>query len=140
MKLTSRKLSRRAELELPMASTIDVVFLLLIFFMVTAAFRETEKELKVGIKKQSESATTPRDLQPAIVDIVPAGDGFAYKIGSRQVETSGELEAILNAFTNKGDGAFVKVRNEVPAGMAAAAIQACKDAEFESVTYVPITR
>ena len=43
MKLTSH---RASQLDMQMTSMIDVVFLLLIFFMVTSSFQKTERELE----------------------------------------------------------------------------------------------
>jgi hypothetical protein len=45
MKLSSHKIERESRLELSMTSMIDVVFLLLIFFMTTSSIHETEREL-----------------------------------------------------------------------------------------------
>ena len=53
MRLSSHKLQRETHLELPMTSMIDVVFLLLIFFMTTSAFVKTERELGFGNQSQS---------------------------------------------------------------------------------------
>jgi len=49
-----------------------------------------------------------------------------------------ELENVLRAFPNKLDGAFVRVSDRAPFRMAATAIQACKDADFVAVSYVPM--
>jgi biopolymer transport protein ExbD len=139
MKLTSRKSQRGSKIELAMASMIDVVFLLLIFFMTTASFVKTERELDSAIKVKKKSVQqTPRDLQPAIVDIVRGDMGFVYRIGSRDMATAEELTDVLRQFDNKADGAFVRVSDEAPFQMAAAAIQACKSANFLTVSYVPL--
>ena len=45
---------------------------------------------------------------------------------------------LLKQFENKIDGAFVRVSDDVPFDMAAAAIQACKTAKFLTVSYVPM--
>ena len=141
MKLSSRKISRERTIELSMTSMIDVVFLLLIFFMTTSALVRTERELPSGIQKEKKSATAaPRDLEPAIVEIVRSGDRFVYKLGTRQIDSQEELTDLLRLFENKSDGAFVRAGDEAPFGMAAAAIQACKSASFPTVSYVPLYR
>ena len=140
MRLTSRKANRNAGYELPMTSMIDVVFLLLIFFMVTSSFSKTERELDPGIKVQRNTGRkTARDLEPAIVDVVRGTGGFVYRIGGRELTSASELTDVLRQFPNKVDGAFVRVGDEVPFDMAAAAIQACKSAEFIAVSYVPLS-
>lgn len=77
-------------------------------------------------------------MEPAIVEIRPGGSGFVYRIGGRELMSEEELEDVLRGFPNKLDGAFVQVSDEAPFGMAAAAIQACKNADFRAVSYVPL--
>ena len=138
MKLSSRKIERERKLGLSMTSMIDVVFLLLIFFMTTASFVETEKELDSAIKVNENSSAAASDLEPAIVEVIAGGSGFVFKVGGREVGSQDELTNILQGFPNKLDGAFVQVIDDAPFSMAAAAIQACKDADFVSVSYVPM--
>ena len=122
-----------------MASMIDVVFLLLIFFMTTSSFVKTERNLDSAIKVEREAAGTERsDFEPAIIEVVSSGGRFVFKLGSREIATQDELERVLGQFENKVDGAFVRVADEAPFRMAAAAVQACKSARFSTVSYVPI--
>ena len=120
-----------------MTSMIDVVFLLLIFFMTTSSFVKTERQLDSNIKNQDSASSSASDMEPAIVEIVNSGGQFVYRIGAREVLAATELTTILRQFTSKLDGAYVKVSDDAPFSMAAAAIQSCKDADFTIVTYVP---
>ncbi|MHB0956519.1 MAG: ExbD/TolR family protein [Pirellulaceae bacterium] len=121
-----------------MTSMIDVVFLLLIFFMVTSAFVKTERELDSRIKVNHSSAGADQsDFEPAIIDVVKSETGFVYRMGSREFRTQPELATVLRQFQNR-DAAFVRVSDEAPFDMAAAAIQACKSARFVTVSYVPL--
>ncbi|MCA9122934.1 MAG: biopolymer transporter ExbD [Planctomycetaceae bacterium] len=138
MKLSSRKVQHEQKIALSMTSMIDVVFLLLIFFMTTASFVKTERDLDSAIKVNEKSAAEASDLEPAIVEIVPGGTGFVFRVGARELLSDDELTNVLRAFPNKLDGAFVRVANGAPFRMAASAIQACKDADFISVSYVPM--
>ncbi len=137
MKLSSRKTRRDAVIELSMTSMIDVVFLLLIFFMTTSAFVLTERNLDTAIQVQDATADQQADLEPAIVDIVPGPQGYVYQLGTRQIPSQAELEAVLRQMPNKSAGAFVRVDDTVPFGMPAAAVQACRSAGFPAVSYVP---
>ncbi len=141
MRLSSRKAQRGHKIELSMTSMIDIVFLLLIFFMTTASFVKTERDLDSSITVQSRSASqSPRDLEPAIVDVTRGAAGFVFKLGNREIESAEELEQLLQQFEYKMDGAFVRVSDEAPFRMAAAAIQACKSAGFPAVSYIPADR
>jgi biopolymer transport protein ExbD len=139
MKLSSHKIERDSRLELSMTSMIDVVFLLLIFFMVTSSFVKTERDLDSGIKVERQSAGREQsDFEPAIVEVVNSDGRFIYRLGSREFTSQEELTQVLSQFENKVDGAFVRVSSEAPFDMAAAAIQACKTANFVTVSYVPL--
>ena len=138
MRLTNRKSERGRKVELSMTSMIDVVFLLLIFFMVTSSFIKTERNLDPSIKlRESSTISAARDLEPAIVEVVRSGESFVYRLGGRDLSSTAQLTSLLRQFPNKLDGAFVRVSDEAPFRMTAAAIQACKDAEFALVSYVP---
>ena len=139
MKLSSRSRDT-AKLELQMTSMIDCVFLLLIFFMVTSSFSLAERELDSAIKVRRAAATqTPSDLQPAIVEVVRSGGAaFVFKIGGRETTDLEELTSVLRNFENKSEGAIVRAPDDAPFAMAATAIQACKNAGFALVSYVPM--
>ena len=134
MRLSSRKSG--ASVEMQMTSMIDVTFLLLIFFMATSGFTIAERELdpRLVVDQPSATRSTSR-MEPAIVDIVPSGGGFVYKLGGREFKTAAELGSVLRKLENKGDGAVVRGDDKAPFDMAPAAIQACKDAGFINVRY-----
>ena len=139
MRLTSRSGKHSGSLELNMTPMIDCVFLLLIFFMTTASFVETERELNPAIKVQRASAKAAGDFQPAVIDVVRgAGGRFVYRVGGREIGTQQELTQVLKQFDNKVQGAFVRVSDDAIFDLPAAAIQAAKDAGFPFVSYVPL--
>ena len=139
MRLSSHKIERESSIELSMTSMIDVVFLLLIFFMVTSSFVKTERELDSAIKVNRQAAgESPSDFEPAIIEVVKSGGRSVFRLGAREFTTQKELVAVLRQFENKADGAFVRVSDDVDFAMAAAAIQACKTARFLTVSYVPL--
>ncbi len=138
MRLSSHKIQRGGTIDLPMTSMIDVVFLLLIFFMTTASFVATERNLDSAIQARQRSAQQAQsNLEPAIVEIVESGGRYVYKLGARETVSDQELQNLLQQFPNKFDGAFVRVRDGAPFRMAAGAIQSAKSAGFSVVTYVP---
>ena len=77
------------------------------------------------------------DYEPVIVEIVAGTAGqYVYRLGASDYAAA-ELKTKLVKFPNKLDGAFVKVSDGAPFGMAATAIQHCKSAGFQPVAYVP---
>ncbi|MEZ6090114.1 MAG: biopolymer transporter ExbD [Pirellulaceae bacterium] len=138
MRLSSQAGKRTTEIELSMTSMIDVVFLLLIFFMVTTSFRKTERELDPAVKSQQSSGqSSENNFEPVIVEVLVAGSATVYRIGSATYETDGELRNILRQFSNKADGAYVKAADNASYGAAARALQACKSAGFPAVSFIP---
>jgi biopolymer transport protein ExbD len=132
MKLTSRGGSK---LDMQMTSMIDVVFLLLIFFMVTSSFQKTERELDPAVKVERTGARTAQDLAPAIVEVRRGTSGdYVFQLGGRELTSPAELTQVLAQFENKTQS-FVRAADDAPFQMAAAAIQACKDARFTVATY-----
>jgi biopolymer transport protein ExbD len=79
------------EAEINLTPLIDVVFLLLIFFMVSTTF-DTTSELKITLPEASQSKTI-RDVKPVSLMIDAKGRFF---INSRQL-TSQKSEALLFA-------------------------------------------
>lgn len=138
MRLSSRKIARETRLELSMTSMIDVVFLLLIFFMTTASFVRTERHLDPAVQTRSVQGSEASILEPVTIRVVPSGGRPVFRLGGREIASYHELLAVLKQVPNKVDGAFVHVSDDVPFGSAAAAIQACRSAGFPVVTYVPM--
>jgi len=139
MKLTSRSGRHAAKIELQMTSMIDCVFLLLIFFMVTASFQKTEREIDAATKSERVSGQAAADLAPAIVEVVRGSSGdFVFRVGGRELGSRDELTELLRQFDNKTQGAFVRAEDDAPYFLAVSALQACTDAGFALRTYQPI--
>ncbi len=133
----ARQLQSR-KIELSMTSMIDVVFLLLIFFLVTTTFVRPEKQLLSSIKVQEKNVDeTVSDLEPAIVEITSSGEAVRFRLGALVTTKLDEVEKVLKRFENKADGAFVKVDDEVPFDHVAQVIAACRRAGFSMVAYLP---
>lgn len=121
---------------LPLTSLIDVVFLLLVFFMVTATISARESELNSALQIDRQAAGSPADLLPQIVNVEIIEGRPAFRIGQQIVRQRDDLTALLRQLPKEG-GVFIKVSGEVPVAAAAAALQAAKDAGFAKVNYVP---
>ncbi|HYC80661.1 MAG TPA: biopolymer transporter ExbD [Solirubrobacterales bacterium] len=121
---------------LPLTSLIDVVFLLIIYFLVTAHYAQPESDLSAALQSNRQSGGRAADLQPQVVHVALAEDGrVTFRIGERLVHDKAALAAVLRELPKEG-GAFLRVGAEAPVWGAAAAWQACRDAGFEKVSYV----
>jgi len=139
MRLNRFKPAGASAMELSTTSMIDVVFLLLIFFLVTTTFRKPESQLDSNLRVNEErSAATTNDIEPAVVDILRENQQLVYRIGLTTTPNINEISTILDRYPDKTQGAFVRLANDCPFGMAATAVARCRRAGFNQVSMVPI--
>ncbi|KJJ83294.1 biopolymer transport protein ExbD/TolR [Candidatus Omnitrophus magneticus] len=106
------KFKRKIFLEkgnLDMVPLIDIVFLLLIFFMLTSSF-----VFQPGIRVNLPKAVTSEVLNRDIVVIVVTDDEHVY-INERPV-TSEELISIITSLTGKNSSLLIKADKNAPLG------------------------
>src|SRR5436305_1819654 len=117
MKLSTRRSAKGARVELAMTSMIDVIFLLLIFFLLNLGYHSAERELESTIRVQSRSKARSH-LDPVVVEVTRGnGAQYVYKLGGREFAALPELTDVL-ARMKHVDGAFVRVRDDAPFDMA----------------------
>lgn len=119
---------------LQMASMIDVVFLLLIYFMLTTTLEPPESELSPALSSSKPGA--PTALQPQTIEHERSGDTDAFRVGQRVLADRDSLAAVLRELP-KDAGVVVRAPDGVNVDWPAAAIQAARDAGFDKVTYAP---
>ena len=127
----------RQEPELQMAPMIDVVFLLLIFFMVTATFRQFETQMRSAMTEQTPSLgpNARADFENVLIDIRQVAGQVVYACGQNRCRSLGELRRLVRALPVQGD-VFVRAEPNVPVDHPVAAIRIAKDAGFRQVCFV----
>ena len=129
---------QKPDLTISMTSMIDVVFLLLIFFLVTTTFIKPEKQLLSNIVvEQTDAGIQISDLEPAVIDIFRVGNTVFFQMGGIKTSDPSKLDQILSSFPNKNEGGFVRVGKDVPFERAAQIIGMLKSNGFENVSYLP---
>ena len=147
MRSPSVFLNRRDELDVAMTPMIDVVFLLLVFFVWTASFQVVEYALPANVAETSgsdpsDSSTPPppeADFDPLVVRVQP---GPMFELNGQQLSSVGILQQRL--------AAIASVRNQTPTvihpdgqalmGPAVDAFDAARAAGFTKVAFaVPAT-
>lgn len=83
--------TRREPVEVNLTPLIDVVFLLLIFFMVSTTF-ETRQALELSLPASISGA--PLEQSPITLSITQAGD---YRLGKQAFSSTRELQEALTA-------------------------------------------
>lgn len=122
MRATFRHSGRRGDLTLSMAPMIDVIFLLLIFFVCTASFRPPEQSLPTQVSLPgSEPADTPpdeefEDLDDLVVKVLWHKTRPAWELNHRQYGSLGEVRTVLEAAERVQPGlpVILNVAPEVP--------------------------
>jgi biopolymer transport protein ExbD len=121
---------------LNLTSMIDVIFLLLIYFLVTWTVTAPEDRLDSGLQVERDAASgSVSDFQPQIVDVLMIDGRPSYRLGSRMMFDQSSLAAAL-APLDKASGLFIRVGPGVSAGFVVAAMQAGEEAGFRKRSYV----
>lgn len=121
--------------KLSLIAFIDVILFILLYFMMAGNLSPPEAELASALQTaKGESAA--QDLAPQVVQVDIADSRAVFTVGERVFTDRASLTAVLRQL-NKEAGVFVKVASRAPVGAAAAAVQACRDAGFAKVSYVP---
>jgi len=137
MKFGAGSKRRRGQtITLNLASMIDVVFLLLTYFLVTTTLTPPEERLDTALQSSKPTAAQASDFRPQIVEVELINGSPAFRIGANVLADRSSLRAALEPLP-KDAGLFVKVHDGVPVGFAVMAVQTGKDAGFDKVTYVP---
>lgn len=91
--------SRRTEPDVNLTPLIDVVFLLLIFFMVSTTFRK-ESELKIDLPEASPQPLTVAEQQPLEIAIDASGRYFI----NGQALADKQADTLKEALAKQADG------------------------------------
>lgn len=83
-----------------MTPMIDMVFLLLIFFLVATTFQQTEREMKIALPFASSSEPISALLQELVVNVDAQG---AYIVGGRTIEADALREMVVEAVKGNPD-------------------------------------
>jgi len=121
---------------LQLTSMVDVIFLLLIFFLLTTSYVAPEARLTPALQAERVAGGRAADLEPQIVFVGLAEGRPGFRVGERVVREQDNLEKLL-ARLPKEAGVFVQGSGQVEVRWPAAALQAAYDAGFDRVTYVP---
>lgn len=132
----NRTRRRRSQLgALPLTSMIDVVFLLLVFFLVTADFAKKENKLPAALQTEG-GGVSSSDLQPQIIQISLEGEQVIYTLGQVRCSDRVSLESVLSQLP-RDPGVAIKSAPDVPIQAVATALQAARNAGFARRSYVP---
>jgi biopolymer transport protein ExbD len=79
---------------LNLTSMIDVVFLLLIFFMVSTTFLDPERQVELDLPEAAEAGATAQELEEIVVNVLQDG---SISVGGAVVDEEGLRTALRQA-------------------------------------------
>ncbi len=112
-----------------MTPMIDMVFLLLIFFLVATTFQQTEREMKIALPVASSSAPISTLLRELVINVDAAGAIF---VGGRRMEAS-DLKTLVSDAVAANPEQKVTVRGDRVTAYAAivSVLDTCKAAGIQ---------
>jgi len=133
----ARQHRKPGDVLLNMASMIDVVFLVLIFFMCTTGFRAPEKRLDAPLTEPVAKASAPRsDFEPIRIRLLSAAEGVAIKVNGASVADFRDLERRLNALRRLADvPVFIEAEDAVRFKHCVKVLDLCRKAAFTRVAF-----
>jgi biopolymer transport protein ExbD len=116
-----------------MAPLIDVVFLTLIFFMVSSVYGALEREVDVKLPTADSGKAEQRTQGEIYINVL--GDG-GIVVNDRKMEVE-ELQTVLNRIAEYFPGGSVIIRgdNGVPLGRIIQVLDCCRKADIQDVSF-----
>ena len=116
---------------------IDVVFLLLIFFLVTTSFRTPTQSITTPIVSNSVSptGTTVNDIEQVPLTIDSQSGKIGYEMGGVQTRDILKVRDLLKNLDPKSVQILVKVSDEIPFQSAISVIALCKTCGHKSAAW-----
>jgi len=121
---------------LPITPMLDVIFLLLIFFMTTSIYAQLEEE--IGIVVPTATEAVPPDRTPGEIIINIAEDGVIV-VNQRQYDIA-SLQDLLDRVGATFKGQAVKIRGDkrTQFGRAVEVLNACAKADIWNVSFAAL--
>ena len=121
----------------PMAPLIDIVFLTLVFFMVTSVYATLESEVDITLPTASSAVLDERTQGEIFINL--KSDGIIV-LNNRNVNLE-ELQETLFRVSEYFPGGSVIIRGDKEAdlGRAIAILDCCRKADIQNVSFAAIT-
>jgi biopolymer transport protein ExbD len=107
-----------------MTPIIDMMFILVIFFAVSSAFREEERDIQVNLPANAQSATLSAAPKVIVLNVRKSG---VYVIGNEQVTLDEIGEKVRLALKDDADQkVLIRADEQALHGYVAQAVAACR--------------
>ncbi|UCE27415.1 MAG: biopolymer transporter ExbD [Candidatus Coatesbacteria bacterium] len=106
-----RKMQRRIKIRIDMTPMVDVIILLLIFFFMTATFKEPDA-VEVRLPYAAAGLRIPKDID--IVSVIIDAEGVVY-VNNVPIQAQGEVTEKVKEARIESPGAIFNVRSDADA-------------------------
>ncbi len=119
-----------------LAPLIDIVFLILIFFMVTSVYGALESEVDITLPTADSAVQTERNRGEIFINL--RADGAI--VVNNQEQTIPELQELLHQVAELFPGGAVIIRGDQSAmlGRAIEVLDCCRNADIQNVSFAAI--
>jgi biopolymer transport protein ExbD len=124
-----RKMQRRIKIRIDMTPMVDVIILLLIFFFMTATFKEPDA-VEVRLPYAAAGLRIPKDID--IVSVIIDAEGVVY-VNNEPIQTRGEVTEKVKEARIQSPGAIFNVRSDADAEYGVM-VQVMKELQQANVT------
>ena len=116
----------------PMAPMVDVMFLLLIFFMVSSIYYQVEKNLEVKVPKAESGVNVDRSAVALIINIDKTGQYFVNNIKMDIVGVKEVLTDVVSEF-NQAQPIIIRCDKETPHKFFVRVFDVCQLLEIDDI-------
>jgi len=119
-----------------MAPLIDIVFLTLVFFMVTSVYGALESEVDITLPTADSAIPSERNSGEIFINL--RADGTI--VVNEREQSIGELQVLLNRVADLFPGGAVIIRGDREAvlGKAIQILDACRKADIQNVSFAAL--
>ena len=134
------KIGRKFEQEgepIPLAPLIDIIFLTLVFFMVTSVYATLESEVDIELPTADSAKQSERSQGEIFINLKQDG---AIIVNERQMEMA-ELQEVLDRVAEYFPGGAVIIRGDRSAmlGRALEVLDCCRKADIQHIAFSAIS-
>lgn len=112
------------DFEVPLTPLVDIIFILIVFFLVATTFYSEERDLNVRVPEGTQGELTPREEKLYVINIRESG---VIVVGTRLLSRA-DLESELRTLVKTGDPK-VEIRGDTNArhGVIMGVLDLCKE-------------
>ncbi len=117
----------------PLTSMIDLLFILLIFFMTASMYAQLEAELNVQLPVATKGQDIEREPHEIIINVMKDGNYFVFRTERTEEEINQMLQRLAGVY--RGERIIVRADQETAWRNVVRVLDACKKADIWNVSF-----